>query len=66
MMPPMPPMPPEIKVADNRALMTERRNLLEVQRPWTDRGEPFKETIVPWEPAKTRERFLSRFYELTT
>jgi 5'-deoxynucleotidase YfbR-like HD superfamily hydrolase len=55
-----------IKAADNRALMTERRDLLRIQRAWTVRGEPLAEPIVPMLPAAAKAAFLRRFHELAT
>lgn len=60
--------PPAVKLADTRALQTERRDLL-APHPWpwmTDQIEdgtvlPFPEKIVPWPPEVARRAFLDRF-----
>lgn len=65
----------KIKVQDYRALLTERRDLLPFSDPmrykhapkWSvdELGlEPWPEKIVPWSIRESRERFLSRFYDL--
>lgn len=59
---------PEIKRADMRALMTEKRDLM----PWTgeDWGaeyqgiEPFREMIEPWGPVDATTVFLHEFHML--
>lgn len=58
------PEPPEVKVADNVLLMTERRDLLPIQRPWTMRAEPLPERIVPWSWQAAESAFLDRFNAL--
>jgi hypothetical protein len=63
------PMPPSIKEADNRALMTERRDLYAYdpeRYQWSIKAEPWPELIVPWGPRTAEARFLSRFAELTS
>lgn len=59
------PYPPEIKHADNVALMTERRDLLAVHRAWSWKVEPLAMPIVAWSPQLARRMFLARFKELT-
>lgn len=56
--------PASIKVADNCVLMTERRDLLTVQRDWSWRAEPLLMRIVALPPHKAEELFLERFVEL--
>jgi hypothetical protein len=58
-------MPACIKEADNRALMTERRDVLATQRAWSLRAEPFPSRIIPQPPEVAEEQFLLRFRELT-
>lgn len=63
-------MPPEVKEADNRMLITERRDLLP-EHPW-----PWKEDelchatydlrVTPWLPARAESEFLALFHRLTT
>ncbi|MFA6168376.1 MAG: hypothetical protein WC700_17265 [Gemmatimonadaceae bacterium] len=55
------PEPPEVKVADNVLLMTERRDLLLYQKPWTHRADPLPDEIEPWTWQKAEAEFLSRF-----
>lgn len=57
---------PDIKAADIRALMTERRDLVNKSGPlhWPDRVAPFRERIVPLSPVEAADEFLDRFYEL--
>ena len=59
------PQPPEIKDADNRVLMTERRDLLTIHRDWTWRAEPLPERIAAWSPEMAEVAFLTRFEALT-
>lgn len=61
-------LPPEIKVADNRMLQTERRDLL-APHTWSwaedqiaDPGAlPYDFRIHPWSPVAARARFLHEF-----
>jgi uncharacterized protein len=55
---------PLVKVADERALMTEKRDLL-VPPPfkWGD-AEPWKARITPWSPADARKAFLGLAWKL--
>lgn len=57
-----------VKVADNRALMTERRDLLNPSpHPWSvSEAEypPFPGRIVAWSPRRAEAEFLSRFFDL--
>lgn len=61
------PMPACVKEADDRALMTERRDLLANQKssPWSCKAEPFPDRIVPMRPEYAEAGFLGRFKELT-
>jgi 5'-deoxynucleotidase YfbR-like HD superfamily hydrolase len=59
------PWPPEVKEADNRALMTERRDLLPPHTwEWFTKLPPFPERITPQPPEVAKERFLSRYHHL--
>lgn len=57
---PAPPWPAAVKAADNVALMTERRDLMAVQRVWTERAEPLPERIIPLDPLAAERAFLDR------
>lgn len=62
-------MPPEVKEADNRMLINERRDLLP-DHPWPlkedERGfEPYGFVIKPWSPDLSRQAFLTEFARLT-
>jgi uncharacterized protein len=49
---------PEVKLADERALMTEKRDLL-VPPPFKwGNAEPWKARIQPWSPGEARKAFL--------
>lgn len=63
---------PRVKVADNRALQTERRDLLAPHRwAWqedqiADPGSvPFPERIEPWKPSVAKYAFLDEYVHLT-
>lgn len=63
------PMPPEVKIADNRMLVTERRDLMgrlwkPIPDPSLDQYIPYRETVMPVKPQVAEERFLFRFQEL--
>jgi hypothetical protein len=59
------PPPDEVKVADMRALVTERRDLIKnPELKWSCRGETFEQQIVPLEAPQAKALFLARFYEL--
>jgi 5'-deoxynucleotidase YfbR-like HD superfamily hydrolase len=59
------PWHPEVKKADDRALMTERRDILPVHRDWKMKAEPFTAAIRCWPPEIAKFMFLNRFQELT-
>lgn len=62
------PEPAEVKFADRRILLAEKRDLLEpndVEWQGFDDVEPYPFKIEPWSPAEAKTRFLARFYELT-
>jgi len=58
------PMPESVKVADNRALMAEKKALMAVDHDWGIEAEPVPYPITPlhWTEAKTL--FEERFKEL--
>jgi 5'-deoxynucleotidase YfbR-like HD superfamily hydrolase len=61
-------MPPSVKIADNRALATERRDLMATPPiPWiqTENVEPFPNRIEAVSPARAKQMFMDRFLELT-
>lgn len=62
-------MPLTIKEADNRALMTERRDLLiTTDHVWSGQTKfpPFSKRIEPMPPQIAEHLFLNRFQELAT
>lgn len=62
---PYPP-PPEIKVADNRLLATEQRDLMaKPPRSWQELPKPYNFKIIPWDEHKALAAFLNRYNELT-
>jgi 5'-deoxynucleotidase YfbR-like HD superfamily hydrolase len=67
---PPPPMSPEIKLADNRMLMTEKRDLLsksgDFSQVHTEGAGPYPFSIYPMMPPEAKQAFLLRFAELTT
>lgn len=61
-----PEMPASVKVADNRLLSTERRDLLKPLE-WNAEEvayEPLPFVIQPWEPRVARDRFMARYRDL--
>lgn len=59
---------PLVKLADERALVTERRDLMgPAVHSWgpLDELKPFPKTIVPMNPEDARYQFLRRFNHLT-
>lgn len=60
--------PLSIKIADNRLLMTEKRDLMTAHGSlpkWTETELPLDERIIPWPWEKAEIEFLARFRELT-
>lgn len=56
---------PEVQIADDVALMTERRDLLiHTDHVWSVQAEPHPMTIEPQTPEQAEESFLFRFNEL--
>lgn len=61
-----PEMPASIKLADNRVLLAEQRQLMgPPPAPWLVPGEPAPITIKGWDPDYARFKFHQRFVELT-
>lgn len=59
---------PQVREADYRAVLTERRDLLPVNLSvdWGHaEAEPWPERILPWGVFRARREFLKRFEELT-
>jgi len=53
------PMPKEVKLADDRMLTAERRDILiPTKHKWTDRAEPLPGKIVPLSAKASEEMFL--------
>ena len=64
--------PTSVTEADNRMLMTEKRDLMPEASPeWAGLGvhwpafEPYQFRIIPWTPAMAKQAFLQRYAELT-
>jgi uncharacterized protein len=56
---------PLVKIADERALATEKRDLcLPPPRPWRLAAEPWVARITPWSPAEARKAFLGLAWKL--
>lgn len=53
-----------IRLADDRALATERRDLFDDALPWNPLPPPFADEIVPWLPTKAEMLFLDRYDRL--
>ncbi len=57
---------PQVKVADNVALMTERRDLITpIHHEWSVKEKPDIHRIVPLEPCEAKEMFMAEFERLT-
>lgn len=61
------PHPSVVKIADDRMLWTEMRDLMEGKwdEIWAKKGEPYPEPLIPWSPDEAERRFLARFAKLT-
>jgi hypothetical protein len=56
-------LPPEVKWADNVALMTEAKLVGDTSR-WEDFGvKPLDIVPTPWTPHEARDRFLAMYHE---
>lgn len=59
----------KVKEADNRALMTERRDLMNPSpHQWSvseSEFPPFKDKVEAWSPEKAEAEFLERFFKLS-
>lgn len=53
-----------IKIADNRMLFTEKRDLLP-PCDWEYEEEPYPAEIIPWSPTLARDQFLDLFGMIT-
>jgi hypothetical protein len=62
-----PDLPAEVKDADNRILLTERKALMRLAEPWgiDDLFTPLEVTITGWAPADAEQRYWERLEELT-
>ena len=61
--------PPQVKIADNIMLMTEKRDLLRnnlAHPKWNETAEPVREYIHPMDWRRAKARFLERYRELTS
>ncbi len=58
------PMPPSVKVADNRALMAEKRVLMSVEHDWGIEADPVTAPINPYCWQQARQMFENRFKEI--
>lgn len=57
--------PVEVKLADDQALMTERRDLvIHTSHIWSVKAEPDPEPIQVWSHERAKQEFLDRFYFL--
>lgn len=59
------PMPAAVKVADNRALIAEKRVLMTVDHDWGIEAEPVPHPIIPLHWQEAKKLFEDRFKELT-
>jgi len=58
------PMPPAIKIADNRALIAEKRALMSVEHDWCIEADPVHTPINPYCWQQAKQLFENRFKEL--
>lgn len=59
--------PPSVKKADTALLATEARDLMSpLHSDWTQPCDPLPFLIEPWDHGKAKDRFMKRFFELTT
>ncbi len=59
------PIPPEVFVADNTALATEKRDVMDLcNRAWHPLPDPWPERIRQWQPREAERWFLEMAVEL--
>jgi 5'-deoxynucleotidase YfbR-like HD superfamily hydrolase len=58
------PMPKSVKVADNRALIAEKRALMSVEHDWGIEADPVHTPINPYCWQQARQMFENRFKEI--
>lgn len=58
------PMPKSVKVADNRALIAEKRALMSVEHDWGIEADPVMVPINPYCWQQARQMFENRFREI--
>ena len=59
--------PPSVKKADTALLATEARDLMSpLHSEWDQPTDPLPFLIEPWDHNKAKDRFMKRFFELTT
>lgn len=58
------PMPHSVKVADNRALIAEKRALMSVEHDWGIEADPVMVPINPYCWQQARQMFENRFKEI--
>lgn len=59
--------PPSVKKADTALLYTEARDLMSpFHSDWEQKVDPLPFLIEPWNHDKAKDRFMKRFFELTT
>jgi 5'-deoxynucleotidase YfbR-like HD superfamily hydrolase len=59
------PIPPEVKVADNRALMAEKKELVYGDHDWGIEAKPVTEPIYPYCWQQAKKLFENRYLELS-
>lgn len=56
------PMPASVKIADDRCLMTEKRDVMPgSNKPWIETAEPYEEKIVRMTPECAEYEFLAQW-----
>lgn len=59
------PWPEGVKIADDKVLSTEKRDLMNVSAiPWGQKHDPLHKIIKPWGPKKAERKFLERYYQI--
>lgn len=58
------PIPPEVKEADNRALLAEKRELLSVQHDWNIKADPAPGPVNPYTWVQAKKLFEARYLEI--